>query len=149
MRNDTPWTVYETTILRFADTKRLDVDLARPLSTPDRAALAALGIGTPFAVITAYNPGGRALFPLRNAWRHLRLRIALVARRARFVVACGESPDSSHRERGFAVAMSRSDAAALARRFRQLAIYWFDGESFWLDGVLAARAPERLPALRQ
>jgi hypothetical protein len=41
--------------------------------------------------------------------------------------------------------MSRSDAAALARELEQLALYWFDGEAFWIDGALATKAPQRLP----
>lgn len=146
MTTDALWTVYENTILRFAGTSRFAVDLARPLSAGDRAMLAAIGIGTPFAVITAYNPRGRERPAIRNYWRHLRLRISLTTRRTPLVTVSGESADGSHRERGFAAAMSRADAAAIARRFGQLAIYWFDGESFWLDPVLAERAPERLPA---
>ena len=59
--------------------------------------------------------------------------------------AMGESPDRRHRERGVAVAMDGDDAIALARRFGQLAIYWFDGERFWLYGALEPRAAERLP----
>jgi len=146
MPTDALWTVYENTILRFADATGFAIDLARPLSASDRAALAALGIGTPFAIITAYNPGGRKLAATRNRWRHLRLRIGLTMRHTRFVGVSGESPDGLHRERGFAVAMSRAEAGTIARRFGQLAIYWFDGESFWLDAVLAMRASERLPA---
>lgn len=146
MHDDTLWKVYETALLSFAGSARIAVDLARPLSAPERASLAALGLGAHFAVITAFNPGGRNLSGARNRWRQLSLRAALTLRRARFVAASGESPDGSHRERGVAVAMSRGDAAAMARRFGQLAIYWFDGESFWIDGVLAPRAPKRLPA---
>jgi hypothetical protein len=146
MSHDALWTVYENTILRFAGSTRFAVDLARPLSADDRAALGALGIGASFAVVTAYNPGGRKLLTLHNRWRYLRMRIALAARRTRVVAASGESPDGSHRERGFAVALSRADAVAIARHFGQLAIYWFDGDSFWLDGALATREAERLPA---
>jgi hypothetical protein len=81
MTTDALWTVYENTILRFVGKTGFAVDLARPLSNSDIAALAALGIGTPFAVITAYNPGGRDLPAIRNYWRHLRLRVSLATRR--------------------------------------------------------------------
>lgn len=145
MSDDALWTVYRTTVLRFAHTTTLIIDLARPLSAADRAALGALGIGTTFAIITAHNPGGRDLIPVRNRWRQLCLRIGLTTRRTRFVGVSGESPGGSHREAGFAAAMPRADAIAMARRFGQLAIYWFDGESFWLDAVLAGRSAERLP----
>lgn len=145
MSNDTAWRLYETTVLRFGRGGRLTVDLARPLDGDARAAIASLGVGARFAIITAHNPGGRALSGPRNVWRHLCLRVALAARGVRAVAAIGESPDASHRERGVAVAMDGDDAIALARRFGQLAIYWFDGERFWLYGALEPRAAESLP----
>lgn len=145
MPNDTAWRLYETTVLRLGRGGRLRVDLARPLDGRAREALASLGVGARFAIITAHNPGGRTLSAAGNAWRHLRLRIALAARGVRAVTAIGESRDASHRERGVAVAIDGDDAIAIARRFGQLAIYWFDGERFWLYGVLEPRAPESLP----
>ena len=39
-----------------------------------------------------------------------------------------------------------SDAAMLARELDQLALYWFDGDAFWIDGALATSAPVRLPS---
>lgn len=145
MPSDAMWRSYETTVLRLGHGGVVRVDLARSLDGDTRAALASLGVGARFAIITAHDPGGRTLAAPRNAWRHLRLRAALVARGIRSVPAIGESPGGSHREHGVAVAMGRDHARAIARRFGQLAIYWFDGESFWLDGVLASRAPVRLP----
>jgi hypothetical protein len=146
MPNDTAWRLYENTVLRLGHGGRLRVDLARPLDGDARTALASLGVGEHFAIITAHNPGGRTLSATRNAWRHLRLRGELAARGVRAVPAIGESRDASHRERGVAVAMSRDDAIAIARHFHQLAIYWFDGERFWLYGALELCAPEPLPA---
>lgn len=146
MSNDALWSVYENAILRIGRNGDLTVDLRQALADEVPGKLSALGIGTQFAVITAYNPGGRNLFALWNCWRTVRMRFALTARRTRFVAASGESPDGSHRERGFAAAMSRSDAAAMARQYGQLAIYWFDGERFWLDDAIASRTPKPLPA---
>jgi hypothetical protein len=146
MSDDTFWTVYENALLRFGRARQTTVDLRNPVTAHLRAELSALGLNAQFAVITAHNPGGRTLSAIRNRWRNARLRVALAACRARVVPASGESRDGSHREQGFAAAMDRSDAVRLAQRFGQLAIYWFDGEHFWLDGVLAARPPERLPA---
>jgi hypothetical protein len=145
MHDDTLWTVYANAVLQIGGTRQRSIDLRRPLSDEVRRELKALGLGARFAVITAFNPGGRRATTRMNQWRHLLMRAALMLSGNRFVAASGESPDGSHRERGFAVAMSRSDAAAMARRYGQLAQYWFDGEAFWLDGVLGEREPERLP----
>jgi hypothetical protein len=145
MPRDTLWTVYANTVLRFRGKRTIAVDLRLPLSDATRTELTALGLGADFAVLTACNPGGRDTSDARNRWRHLHMRITLLLRARRFVAASGESPDGSHRERGFAIAMGRSDAATMARRYGQMAIYWFDGEAFWLDGVLVVRASERLP----
>jgi len=145
MPDDTLWNRYANAVLQIGTTHHLTIDLRRPLSDDARRRLRNLGIGASFAVITAFNPGGRRLRARRNEWRHLLMRTSLMLSGRRFVAANGESPDGSHCERGFAVAMSRSDATVLARRYGQLALYWFDGEAFWLDGVLEMRRAERLP----
>jgi hypothetical protein len=73
------------------------------------------------------------------------MRARLVSHTLPFTSADGESPDGRHRERGFAIAMGRGDAATLARSHGQLALYWFDGEAFWIDDVRTTRPPQRLP----
>jgi hypothetical protein len=146
MSYDALWTVYENALLRLGRARQLTVDLRQPMSARTRDELSAFGVSARFAVITAHNPGGRNLSAIRNRWRNARLRLALAARGLRAVPASGESPDGAHREHGYAVAMSREDALAMAERFGQLAIYWFDGTHFWLDAVQAARPSQRLPA---
>ena len=121
------------------------IDLRQPVSEELRLLLTKLGLGAGFAIVTPFNPRGTRAPAWQNLARWVRMRLLLRSRNLRHVPADGESPDTKHRERGFAVAMDRGDAAALARELEQLALYWFDGEAFWIDGALAVRAPRRLP----
>ena len=145
MPNDALWTTYANTILLIGGEPPIKVDLRLPISDDIRHHLTNLGLGATFAIITPFDPGGVRAPAWKNERRYDRARALLESRNLKFIAADGESPDATHRERGFALAMSRSDAAALARELEQLALYWFDGEAFWIDGALAAKAPQRLP----
>jgi len=145
MPDDALWTTYANTRLLIGQAPRIKVDLRRPVSDDLRLLLTNLGLGATFAVVTPFNGRGRRAPSWLNQARYIRTRLMLRSRKLLFVPADGESPDATHRERGFAIAMTRSDAAALARELEQLALYWFDGAAFWIDGVLASRAPQRLP----
>lgn len=146
--------IYPNTVLEIIDGPR--IDLREPLDDDDRAALADAGLAHPFAVITAENPCGEhvddaksSLSELRgetrNAMRVLLLERELAERRLHFRIVDGVSPDGSYRERGCAVVMPRADAVALARELDQLAIFWYDGERFWLVPVAVKDDPTPLP----
>jgi hypothetical protein len=145
MPDDEPWGAYASTILWIGHAPRIKVDLREPIAHDLRRLLTNLGLGATFAVVTPFDPHGARVSAEENEARYLRTQLLLASRNLLFVPADGESPDAAHRERGFAIAMERSDAAVLARELEQLALYWFDGEAFWIDGALAARAPQRLP----
>jgi hypothetical protein len=145
MSDDALWATYASTTLLIGGEPRIKVDLRQPVSDDLRHLLTKLGLGATFAIVTPFDPRGVRAAARKNEERYHHMRALLDSRNLRFVAADGESPDTAHRERGFALAMSRSDAAALARELEQLALYWFDGEAFWIDGALAARAPQRLP----
>jgi hypothetical protein len=55
------------------------------------------------------------------------------------------SPDRTHVEEGVALALAVEDVEALARVWDQSAIYWWDGEAFWVRGALTQAPPWRLP----
>jgi len=44
-----------------------------------------------------------------------------------------------------AALIEREQATSLAREFEQVAIFWFDGERFWIMGALAGGDPVMLP----
>jgi hypothetical protein len=145
MSNDALWTAYANTVLRIGGRRQIKVDLRQPLSDETRRALTEFGREGTFAIVTPFDPGGRRAPRWKNQWRYIRMRARLMSRALPFTPADGESPDGTHRERGFAIAVGRGDAATLARDWGQLALYWFDGEAFWIDDVRTTRAPRRLP----
>jgi hypothetical protein len=145
MPNDVLWTAYANTILRIGSARQIKIDLRLPLSDEDRRVLTDLLPHKTFAIVTPFNPGGKCTSSWRNRWRHFRMRARLASLDLPFAPADGESPDGHHRERGFAIAMGRGDAATLARSHGQLALYWFDGEAFWIDDVRTTKPPQRLP----
>jgi hypothetical protein len=145
MPDDSLWTAYANARLLIGRAPRIKVDLRFPLSDELRHILTKLGLGTSFAIVTPCDPRGRRSPAWLNLARYVRTRLRLRSRKLRFLRADGESPDSRHRERGFAIAVDRGNAAALARELEQLALYWFDGDAFWIDGALAERPPQRLP----
>ena len=57
----------------------------------------------------------------------------------------GLAADGDYREHGVAVVLPRDQAVMLARRFGQLAIFWFDGRAFMLVGAASRKPPEKLP----
>ena len=153
---DEKWARYPQTILEFAPPERLRIDLRRPLGAPERATLAALGLDHPFAVITAENPMGEnaedkptpeqeAETERRNAARRAELEEELRKSGAAFQLCDGVAVDGDYREHGVAVRLPRDQAVMLARRFGQLAIFWFDGRAFSLVGAVARKPSEKLP----
>ena len=145
MPDDSLWTSYANTRLLIGPGSRIEVDLWLPVSDELERLLTNLGLGPSFAIITPFDPRGARAPAWKNLVSYVRTRMLLRSRNLRFIPADGESPDSRHRERGFAIAIGRSDAAALARELEQRALYWFDGKAFWIDGALAEREPQRLP----
>jgi hypothetical protein len=152
-RLDPDWAHYPNTVLVFdrseVDSKAvgtgLRVDLRAPISEAVRPAFAALGLSDSFAVLTAYDPQGRDLDPGENRRRAEILESELRRRRVHCVRVDACSPDGGHCERSVAAAMPRADAVALAGLHQQVAIFWFDGERFWIVGVLADAEPIALP----
>ena len=135
---DPSWSRYPQTVLEFEGS--VTVDLRHGVS-PD--ALLGLGLGAQFGVITAYNPHGKVAAEAANIAQDRQLAEWIadegyVARRA-----TGRSQDHTHAEPGCAVAASRSILVQATTRFGQTAMFWFDGQNFWL--VPVDGEPMRLP----
>jgi hypothetical protein len=62
------------------------------------------------------------------------------------VDAC--SPDESHCERSVAIALDERSLIDIASRYEQLAIFWFDGDAFWIIPVHSRNARLQLPVSR-
>lgn len=139
------WRRYARAVLEFGRDERFYIDLARRVDARARARLRHAGLGTSFAVVTASNPGGRDLPRRSNEARNRSLLTDLALLPGLRVPADGVSPDGIHRERGWAVVCPRDRAMAIGRRHGQLAVYWFDGERFWLVPCDPGTRPVPLP----
>ena len=155
-QEDAKWEAYPRTVLEFRGPPLLRVDLREPLDEGARTALRERVGGAPFGVFTAENPAGEhaedapsegeeSRRERSNARRTSRLEEELTRDGVHFVQLDGVSPDGSYRERCVAALLAREEAWALARRFAQLALFWFDGRRFWLLPVIADKPPHPLP----
>lgn len=153
---DEKWARYPQTVLEFPLPGAPRLDLRRELGDPERALLRERSLTSPFAVLTAENPWGanaedepteasEEAAERRNAERRARLERELRDAGITFVRCDGVAPDGDYREHAVAMTADRATAVEIARRYRQLAIFWFDGRAFWLVGALADKPPQRLP----
>jgi hypothetical protein len=143
--HDPDWPKYPETILTFATTPPTEIDLR---AIPPRHALTSLagaGLGEPFAIMTAFDPRGENLGSEENDQRRRALERRLASAGYQFVNVDCCSPDRSHCERSVAVVMPQEDAIDLAKELEQVAIFWFDGERFWIVGAMVETDPLMLP----
>ena len=150
------WDAYGETVLEFRGPPLVSVDLRLPLAAPTRRALRALVGGATFAVFTAENPAGENVEDApsegeeerrdeRNTRRRGRLEGELRSLGITHLPVDGVAPDGSYRERCAAALLPRQDAMALARRYEQLALFWFDGDRFWVLPGTAHEEPRPPP----
>jgi hypothetical protein len=144
-QHDPDWPRYPETILCFSTTPPIEIDLRE---TPPATALDALkkqGFGEPFAIMTAFDPRGQNLSAKENERRRRQLDDTLSSRGLRFLSVDCCSPDRSHCECSVAVVMPQQEALDLARDLDQVAIFWFDGDRFWILGAILETDPLMLP----
>ena len=144
-QHDPDWPRYPETILEFATTPALEIDLRQAPPEAAITALKAAGLGQPFAIMTAFDPRGENLSPAENEKRTETLTARLRSGNYRFLTVDCCSPDRSHCECSFAVVMPQEEALDLAREMEQVAIFWFDGARFWIVGALIETDPLMLP----
>ena len=146
---------YRCTVLEFCGGGPR-IDLRRPVDESARRELAERGLGDGFSVLTAENPRGAneedAPTPHEerareraNDRRTATLVGELERSRMRWARVDGIAPDGDYRERCVAVVGDRASGVALALRWRQLALFWYDGLAFWLLPAEADQEPQRLP----
>ena len=137
------WGAYPDTVVTFAG--GLAIDLRRPLTPALRQRLAGLGLEGSFGIVTACNPLGGQLDEAANQRLTMLLGERLAAGNGRAIPAQGGSPDGTHREPGWAVPAPLDEVRRLAADFFQNAIFWFDGDRFFLVPVHAPGEPLPLP----
>ena len=124
----------------------MSIDLRRPVSPHALRALAELGIPGPFGVVTACDPMGVSLEESANSRLTAVLTALVLSRHPAARLAHGTSPDGTHVERGWAIPAPLDEVHALAARFFQNAVFWFDAGRFSIVPVLAPLPPLLLPA---
>jgi hypothetical protein len=122
-----------------------EVDLRREPARGLAEILAALGLAGPFAVITACNPFGQLEDDETNRKRTAALAAYLARAGLPVIPVAGRSPNGSHVEPGFGVKVPLETARAIAREFRQTAIFRWDGEAFWIVEAEGEGNAIRLP----
>lgn len=143
---DPGWAGYGETILVVHGESPLEIDLARPVRDADRAGLVAQGLPGPFGLVTPCNPRGHAVGAAENAALLRDFLAELDAGATRYLRVDGCSRDRCHVEPGVALSWTCEAVVDLAVRWRQSAIYWYDGRAFWVIGALTRAAPWRLGA---
>ncbi len=144
MSEPSRWAPYPDTVLHFLEAG-LRVDLRRPVPPDLAPALRRLGLAAPFAVVTACNPLGTRLDESVNRWLGAVLTGVVQLRYPDAVEVHGGAPGGEHLEPGWAISAPLPDARGLAASFLQNAIFWFDGESFSIEPVLAPGPAVSLP----
>jgi hypothetical protein len=147
-QHDPDWPRYPETILIFATQPPVEIDLRENPSRKSLSTLKTAGLGGPFAIITAFDPRGQDLSAAENEERKRALDRRLLAGGYKFASVDCCSPDRSHCECSVAVAMRQEEAIALAKELEQVAIFWFDGERFWILGASVETDPMMLPINR-
>lgn len=142
---DERWGRYPETILMFSGDAEVAIDLREEIPPPARRALTAMGLGAPFGILTAFNPRGIDLSSSENASRMDALEKELASAGETFVRLDACSPDRSHCECSVALIGPRARCIDVARRWDQIAIFWWDGLSFWLYGAIVEAEPLKLP----
>ena len=77
-----------------------------------------------FAIITAYDPEGRAASPADNVAADARLKAELQAAGCRLHRLTGGSADGVHLEPGWGVPIGLPGAVEFGRRYRQVAVFY-------------------------
>lgn len=139
---DERWSRYPETVLHFTD---VTVDLRVRVEQPVKDGLAALGLDRPFGVLTAYNPRGVDTPEDENARLKKELEAELSSSGDFFIELDACSPDKSHCECSVALVADRCRVIEIAKRWQQIAIFWFDGHHFWIYGAISEADPIRLP----
>ena len=142
---DERWSSYPETVLHFSGNPPVMVDLRVEVGPALRNGLGALGLGEEFAVLTAFNPRGVDSSDHENKRRMTELEAELTSMGRSFVRLDACSPDKSHCECSVALEIAREQAIDIAKRWEQVAIFWFDGGSFWIYGAIVPFDPLRLP----
>ena len=133
---DERWSNYPETVLIFSGSPEVFVDLREKVPPATRHAFAAIGLGEPFGIVTAFNPRGLDDTSEANSRRMQELESELRRAGDQFVRVDACSPDKSHCECSVALKADMKRVIDIAKRWEQVAIFWWDGSTFWIQGAI-------------
>lgn len=136
---------YPETVLYFAGEPGVMVDLREIVPSATVRGLAAIGLGDPFGIVTAFNPRGVDIGARENTKRAAELERELTSSGDEFVRVDCCSPDRSHCECSVALKLTSERVTDIAKRWDQIAIFWWDGLRFWIYGAMTQGPALRLP----
>lgn len=142
---DERWSSYPETVLYFSGDPEVMVDLRVEISPAIRRGLAAIGLGDEFAVLTAFNPRGKDIGEEENNRLMKELEAELSSSGDSFVRVDACSPDRGHCECSVALSADFERAIDIAKRWKQIAIFWYSEGSFWIYGAIESIEPIKLP----
>ncbi|HVF41324.1 MAG TPA: DUF3293 domain-containing protein [Gemmatimonadaceae bacterium] len=142
---DERWSRYPETVLIFAGDPEVYIDLREPVPPATKKAMKAIGLGEPFGVLTAFNPRGQDVDEEENAKRSEELENELTSSGDEFVRVDACAPDRAHCECSVALKAPRARVVDIAKRWEQIAIFWWDGSNFWIEGAISDADPMQLP----
>ncbi|MEO6777921.1 MAG: DUF3293 domain-containing protein [Gemmatimonadaceae bacterium] len=144
----TDWGDFPRTVLHFLSESPFALDLQANIRDTELAALEEAGFEHTFCIVTAQDPMGIEQPPETNAMLVAKLEADVAQLKAHHVEVDACSPDSSHCEQSMAVDVDLEVAVSLASRYDQLAIFWFDGATFWIVPARSSKSRLRLPVRR-
>lgn len=133
---DERWSSYPETVLVFSGEPEVFVDLREKVPPATRDALGAIGLGEPFGILSAFNPRGVDYDAEENARRMEELEAELRSAGYDFARVDACSPDRTHCECSVALKTNMKQAVDIAKRWEQVAIFWWDGSTFWIQGAI-------------
>lgn len=87
---------------------------------------------TEFAIITAHNPKDQSTDAAQNLAKDRELHECIEPLNVTYFRATGASPDGTHREAGWAAAISKDAAVQLGKSFHQTGIWWVSANQLTL-----------------
>ncbi|MEO5902465.1 MAG: DUF3293 domain-containing protein [Gemmatimonadaceae bacterium] len=139
------WSSYPETLLILPGEPEIMIDLREPISGEAKKALKAIGLDSPFAVLTSFNPRGVNQPAEENARLFGELESELRGLGLEYSVIDACSPNKDHCECSVAMKIDRQAAIDMAFRWEQVAIFWWDLERFWIYGAITPIEPISLP----
>ena len=141
------WDSFADTVLHFRSGAEWILDLRHEIDAPARIQFGQFGLEQSFGILTAQDPMGVRQTTVINTALAATLQQELAGVQAAHICVDACSPDQSHCEQSIAIALDLQSLIAIAYRYDQLAIFWFDGEAFWIIPVHSRNARLRLPVL--